>query len=65
MGKYKFTIIFALVFTIPLLGYFVVNGYWWLFDGNHLIEDKMAAAAFCGVVAAGINTSIGVVEGEL
>lgn len=34
----------AVIFVAPSLLYFVVNGYWWLFDGNRLDQDKMFAA---------------------
>lgn len=37
--------IFCTLFVLPFLAHFVINLYWWLFDGNVLIEDKMGASA--------------------
>jgi len=56
--KYKFTILVAVLFTIPLVGYFMVNGYWWLFDGNNPDQSKMMVAFFAGSIALTINVAI-------
>lgn len=36
--------LFVAIFVLPSALYFVVNGYWWLFDGNIPIPDKMTAS---------------------
>lgn len=64
MTKYKFTILFAVLFTVPLCGYFIINGYWWLFDGNNPIANKMFTALFFGFLAGMLNFGIFVVESE-
>jgi hypothetical protein len=64
MSKYKVTILIAVLFTIPLFGYFVVNGYWWLFDGNDPISEKMFAAFAGGCIALTINVLAYAIEDE-
>lgn len=61
MKKHIPSLLIFLVFTAPLCGYFIVNGYWWLFDGNHPIPAKMTAAGFLGFMMLMIN---GVVYSE-
>lgn len=56
MNKEKLAwLIFVGVFVLPPAGHFIVNLYWWLFDGNQLITEKMAASglmvAITGLIA--------------
>lgn len=46
---------YFLVFIIPVLGYLIVNFYWWLFDGNILNVDKMFASVSVLTVAVPIG----------
>lgn len=55
MSKFKLTILIAVLLTIPLCGYFIVNGYWWLFDGNNLNQDKMFISFTGGSLALFAN----------
>jgi hypothetical protein len=38
------------IFGLPSTLYFVVNGYWWLFDGNQPIASKMSVAAIVSLI---------------
>ena len=38
------SIVLYIVFVLPSTLYFVINGYWWLFDGNQPYANKMIVA---------------------
>lgn len=64
MSKYKLTILVAVLFTIPLVGYFIVNGYWWLYDGNNPDENKMLVSFIGGIIAGLANLMMYLTESE-
>jgi membrane-bound metal-dependent hydrolase YbcI (DUF457 family) len=64
MSKYKLTILIAVLFTIPLVGYFTVNGYWWLYDGNNPDENKMFVSFIGGIIAGLANVMMYLTESE-
>ena len=53
MSKKTGRILIAILFVtlvLPSILYFVVNGYWWLFDGDMPISEKMGAAFSIGSI---------------
>lgn len=55
MSKYKWSILVAVVFTIPLVGYFLVNSYLWLFAGTEVDSDRLFASLAGGSIALWLN----------
>jgi hypothetical protein len=48
--------LFMAVFFLPNAIYFLVNLYWWLWDGNIPIADKMTASLLMSFVSGAVGS---------
>ena len=65
MKKYKLTIAVAVLLTLPTLGYFIINGYMWLYAGTSPESLKMEVTFFAGAISLFINGLAYMKEAEL
>lgn len=58
MTKRNYILLAYAILILPSVLYFLINGYWWLFDGNNPIAPKMVAAFMIGSFGTLITAAV-------